>query len=124
VPGHFNSARSASAWAPAKGKDFQGAHVLGPWLVTADELDDVYALGMRATVNDALWCEGSTVSMHWRFEDMIAHASQDEFLRTGEIFGLGTVGGGSAAEKGHTLASGDVISLTVDGLGTLTNILG
>lgn len=106
---------------PAKGKDFDRAHVLGPWLVTADEVPDPYALAMRATVNGAEWTTGSTADMHWHFEDMIAHAARDETLLPLEVFGSGTVGGGSAAEVGKTLVDGDVVELSVDGLGTLRN---
>lgn len=104
---------------PAKGKDFDGAHVLGPWLVTADEIPDPYALTMRALVNGEEWTTGSTGDMHWRFEDMIAHASSAETLRPLEVFGSGAVGGGSAAELGTTLHAGDVVELSVDGLGVL-----
>jgi 2-keto-4-pentenoate hydratase/2-oxohepta-3-ene-1,7-dioic acid hydratase in catechol pathway len=109
---------------PAKGKDFAGAHVFGPWLVTTDEVPDVYDLVMRAEVNGAPWCESSTSTMHWRFEDMIAHASRNERLQVGEIFGSGTVGGGSAAERGTALARGDRVDLTMDRLGTLSNRVG
>lgn len=109
---------------PAKGKDFQRGHVLGPWLVTADEIDDVYALSMKATVNGQPWCDTSSSTMHWRFDRMIAHASMNETLVAGEIFGSGTVGGGSAAEMGKVLSKGDTVTLTMDKLGTLTNRIG
>ena len=108
---------------PAKGKDFDGAHVLGPMLVTADEIPDPYDLSMTATVNEEPWTTGSTSAMHWRFEQMIAHASRAETLRPAEVFGSGTVGGGSAAEVGRTLHAGDVVKLTVDRLGTLQNTI-
>jgi 2-keto-4-pentenoate hydratase/2-oxohepta-3-ene-1,7-dioic acid hydratase in catechol pathway len=108
---------------PAKGKDFDGAHVLGPWLVTADDVGDPYSLAMRATVNGREWTTGSSGDMHWRFEQMIAHASRGETLRTLEIFGSGTVGGGSAAEKGEKLRPGDVTELTVSRLGILRNTI-
>jgi 2-keto-4-pentenoate hydratase/2-oxohepta-3-ene-1,7-dioic acid hydratase in catechol pathway len=106
---------------PAKGKDFHGAHVLGPLVVTADELADPYALAMTGTVNGETWTHGTTADMHWRFEQMIAYASSDEPLRAGEVFGSGTVGGGSGAEQDRWLEPNDEISLTVAGLGTLTN---
>ena len=109
---------------PAKGKDFQKGHVFGPWLVTADEIPDIYALRMQATVNGQPWCDTSTSTMHWRFDQMIAHASMNEMLVAGEIFGSGTVGGGSAAEVGKSLAKGDKVVLTVDRLGTLSNAIG
>lgn len=109
---------------PAKGKDFQNGHVFGPWLVTADEIPDIYALRMQAAVNGQPWCDTSTSTMHWRFDQMIAHASMNEMLVAGEIFGSGTVGGGSAAEMGKSLAKGDTVVLTVDRLGTLSNAIG
>jgi 2-keto-4-pentenoate hydratase/2-oxohepta-3-ene-1,7-dioic acid hydratase in catechol pathway len=106
---------------PAKGKDFERGHVFGPWLVTADEIPDIYALRMQATVSGQPWCDTSTSTMHWRFDQMIAHASTNEKVVAGEIFGSGTVGGGSAAEMGKTLGRGDETVLTMDRLGTLTN---
>ncbi len=106
---------------PAKGKDFVGAHVLGPVVVTADELGDPYALALDGRVNGAQWTDGSTAPMHWRFESMIAYASRDERLQVGEVFGSGTVGNGSGAEQGRWLDPGDVVELTVPGIGTLRN---
>jgi 2-keto-4-pentenoate hydratase/2-oxohepta-3-ene-1,7-dioic acid hydratase in catechol pathway len=79
---------------------------------------------MSATVNGKLWTDSSTATMHWRFEEMIAHASRDEELVPGEIFGSGTVGGGSAMEMGSFLTHGDRVALTVERLGTLTNTVG
>ena len=70
-------------------------------------------------VNGEPWCGSDTSTMHWRFEDMIAHASR-ETGAYGEIFGSGTVGGGSAAEVGH-LQAGDQVELSMDLLGTLCN---
>jgi 2-keto-4-pentenoate hydratase/2-oxohepta-3-ene-1,7-dioic acid hydratase in catechol pathway len=106
---------------PAKGKDFVGGHVFGPYLVTLDEVGDPYTLGMRAYVNDTLVCDDSTATMHWKFEDMIAHASRSERLVVGEIFGSGTVGNGSGGERDLALHPGDTTRLEVDRMGTLTN---
>jgi 2-keto-4-pentenoate hydratase/2-oxohepta-3-ene-1,7-dioic acid hydratase in catechol pathway len=89
--------------------------------VTRDEIADVYNLAMNAEVNGSPWCSSNTGGMHWRFEDMIAHASRDEPLLPGEIFGSGTVGGGSAAERGEALKPGDLVTLRVDHLGVLSN---
>lgn len=109
---------------PAKGKDFEKGHVFGPWLVTADEIEDIYTLRMQASVNGQPWCDTSTSTMHWRFDQMIAHASTNEMLVAGEIFGSGTVGGGSAAEMGKSLAKGDKVVLSIERLGTLSNAIG
>ncbi|HZC25697.1 MAG TPA: fumarylacetoacetate hydrolase family protein, partial [Actinopolymorphaceae bacterium] len=106
---------------PAKGKDFLRGHVLGPCLVTADEVPDPYALSMTARVNGETWTHASSADMTWRFEQMIAHASRGERVRAGEVFGSGTVGGGSGAEQGRTLAVGDVVELEVERLGVLRN---
>lgn len=106
---------------PAKGKDFLAAHVLGPVVVTADELTDPYALRMTALINGEQWTEGSSSDMHWRFEQMIAYASRDELVRVGEVFGSGTVGDGSGAEQGKWLDAGDVVELTIETIGTLRN---
>jgi 2-keto-4-pentenoate hydratase/2-oxohepta-3-ene-1,7-dioic acid hydratase in catechol pathway len=106
---------------PAKGKDFWRGHVLGPWLVTADEVGDIYDMRMVARVNGEVWCDTRASTIYWRFEDMIAHASMCEYLRPGEVFGSGTVGDGSAMERGTALQAGDVVELEVDGLGLLRN---
>lgn len=106
---------------PAKGKDFVGGHVLGPVVTTADEIDDPYRLTMTGTVNGETWTIGNTSDLYWTYEQMIAYASRSEELRPGEVFGSGTVGDGSGAEQGRSLAVGDVIELTVAGIGTLRN---
>ena len=106
---------------PAKGKDFIGAHVLGPVIVTADEIKDPYDLSMKATINSEIWSQTSSSGMHWKFEQMIAYGSQDEELQVGEVFGSGTCANGSGAEQGKHLVSGDVIELEMSGLGKLRN---
>ncbi len=106
---------------PAKGKDFHNAHVFGPCLVTKDEIADPYDLAMTCRINGEVRCEENSGSIHWRYEDMIAHASSCERLAAGEIFGSGTVGNGSGAERGVFLQRGDIIELEVDGLGVLRN---
>ena len=106
---------------PAKGKDFIGAHVLGPVIVTADEIKDPYDLSMKATINSEIWSQTSSSGMHWKFEQMIAYASIDEELQVGEVFGSGTCANGSGAEQGKHLVSGDVIELEMSGLGKLSN---
>jgi 2-keto-4-pentenoate hydratase/2-oxohepta-3-ene-1,7-dioic acid hydratase in catechol pathway len=106
---------------PAKGKDFVRGHVLGPHLVTTDEIPDIYNLHMVARVNDEVWCDSNSGTIHWKFEQMIAHVSTDEVLRPGEVLGSGTVGGGSGAERGTLLRRGDVVELEVERLGLLRN---
>lgn len=106
---------------PAKGKDFLRAHVFGPHLVTVDELPDLDSLRMVCRVNGEIRCDESSGTMHWKIGDLIAHASHDEIVAPGEVFGSGTVGNGSGAEIGRSLTRGDIVELEVTGLGTLRN---
>jgi 2-keto-4-pentenoate hydratase/2-oxohepta-3-ene-1,7-dioic acid hydratase in catechol pathway len=111
----------AGGLGPAKGKDFDTGNVIGPWLVTADEVADPYDLTMVARINGEEWSRGNSGAMQHKFEDMIAHVSTDETLHAGEFFGSGTVGGGCGLERGRFLKPGDVIELEVSGLGVLRN---
>lgn len=106
---------------PAKGKDFDTGNVLGPWLVTADEIENPYALTMVARVNGEEWSRGNSNEMHHTFENMIVHVSNEETVRAGEFFGSGTVGGGCGLELGRFLNPGDVVELEISGLGVLRN---
>jgi 2-keto-4-pentenoate hydratase/2-oxohepta-3-ene-1,7-dioic acid hydratase in catechol pathway len=106
---------------PGKGKDFDNSNVLGPCLVTADELKDPYNLEMKVRVNGEEWGRGNSRDMHWKFEDCIAHASRAETLHPGEFFGSGTVGNGCGLEHMRFLQPGDVVELEVEGIGMLRN---
>ena len=106
---------------PAKGKDFDTGNVLGPWLVTADEIGDPYDLTMVARVNGEEWSRGHSGTMHHRFEDIIAFVSRSETLHPGEILGSGTVGGGCGLELGRFLNPGDAVELEVERIGVLRN---
>jgi 2-keto-4-pentenoate hydratase/2-oxohepta-3-ene-1,7-dioic acid hydratase in catechol pathway len=106
---------------PGKGKDFDTGNVLGPCLVTADELGDPYALEMKVRVNGEEWGRGSSGEMRWRFEDCIAHVARSETVHPGEFFASGTVGGGSGLEQMRFLSPGDVVELEVEGIGVLRN---
>ena len=108
---------------PTKGKDFDTGNVLGPWLVTADEIADPYALTMTAKVNGVEWSRGVSGDMHHKFEDILVHVSRDETVYPGEFLGSGTVGSGCGLEHGKFLAIGDTVELEVTGLGRLTNMV-
>lgn len=102
---------------PAKGKDF--ATSLGPYILTADELPDPYALTMQARVNGEVWSEGMTGTAHWKWHQMIERVSADETLYPGDILGSGTVGGGCGYELDRWIQPGDVVELSVTNLGLL-----
>ncbi len=106
---------------PGKGKDFDTGNILGPCLVTADEMTDPYKLKMEVRVNGERWGGGNSGEMRWKFEDCIAHVSRSETLVSGEFFGSGTVGSGCGLEQMRFLTPGDLIELEVEGIGVLAN---
>ena len=106
---------------PAKGKSFDGGNVMGPWVVTPDEIGDPYKLKMEARVNGKMRSQGVTEGMLFSFEEIIAHVSQDETLMPGEFIGSGTVGNGCGLELGWYLEHGDTIELEVEKIGILKN---
>jgi 2-keto-4-pentenoate hydratase/2-oxohepta-3-ene-1,7-dioic acid hydratase in catechol pathway len=114
-------AEMAGMLGPAKGKSFDAGNALGPYILTADEMPDPYALKATAQVNGVTWTDSSTRGMLHSFEDMIAYVSRAETLMPGEVFGSGTVNGGCGLEHDRFLKGGDVVELSVEGLGTLRN---
>lgn len=106
---------------PTKCKDFDTGNVLGPCLVTADEIPDPYNLVMTARVNGQEWSRGTSATMHWKFEDAIATITQSETLYPGEVIGSGTVGDGCGLEQDRFLKPGDIVELEVEKIGVLRN---
>ena len=119
---------------PCKGKDF--ASTLGPVLVTADELEPYrdaegfLGLAMTVEVNGREIGRDLLSNMAWPFEELVAHASRGTEVRPGDVLGSGTCGnGGCLAElwgrRGvqdpPPLRPGDVVTMTVEGIGTITN---
>ena len=126
---------------PAKGKDF--ASVLGPYLVTPDELsgnivneDDNgcnYNLEMTCSVNGKLLSKGNLKDMAWSFEKIIERVSYGASIYPGDIIGSGTVGTGCLLEINGTnklkhsdftemwLKENDVVEMEIENLGKITN---
>jgi 2-keto-4-pentenoate hydratase/2-oxohepta-3-ene-1,7-dioic acid hydratase in catechol pathway len=115
-----------------KGKDF--ANTLGPWIVTADELEqyrdgDRYDLDLRASINGRELGDDTLANMAWSFEELVSYASRGTWVRPGDVLGSGTCGAGCLMElwgrhgrDDHPpLKPGDTVSLSVQGMGTLTN---
>lgn len=104
---------------PFKGKDF--AWVLGPWIVTPDELGDPTNLQMQVVINDEVWAQSSPGAMKWSFPEMIAYTAQDERLNVGDVFGSGTVNQGCGFEIDRWIKEGDVVELQSERIGVLRN---
>tara|TARA_B100001564_G_scaffold29043_1_gene21432 strand:- start:846 stop:1823 length:978 start_codon:yes stop_codon:yes gene_type:complete len=125
---------------PAKGKDF--ANVIGPYLVTPDELKHKeintpfgkkYDLEMQCFVNGDLISSGNAKHMSWTFAEIIERASYGVELYPGDIIGSGTVGGGCFLEINGTkkrndknyverwLRQGDIIKMEIESIGNISN---
>ena len=126
---------------PAKGKDF--ASVIGPYLVTPDEIKDklidkgehgsIYDLKMSCFLNNQLVSEGNFKDMNWTFEQIIERVSYGTTIYPGDIIGSGTVGTGCLLEINGTgkikdsnynevwLKEGDVVKMKIDKLGEISN---
>lgn len=102
------------------GKWFDGFAPLGPWLVTADEVPDPQDLTIDLAVNGERRQHASTRHMIFSVAELIAHASRLTTLQPGDLIMTGTPAGVGAA-TGTYLRSGDVMTVTVGPLGTLTN---
>jgi len=130
---------------PAKGKDF--STVIGPWLVTPDELEqykvpakpghtgNAYNLEMKCVVNGKQVSAGNMADMDWTFAEIIERAAYGCDVLPGDVIGSGTVGTGCFLELNGTgvlnnadyepqwLQPGDLVEMEVTGLGMLGNII-
>jgi fumarylacetoacetate (FAA) hydrolase len=130
---------------PAKGKDF--STVIGPWLVTLDELHELeipakenhtgngWNLEMKCLVNGVQVSKGNLGDMDWTFAEIIERASYGVDLYPGDVIGSGTVGTGCFLELNGTgklndpnyveqwLQPGDVVEMEIDLLGKLSNTI-
>jgi fumarylacetoacetate (FAA) hydrolase len=130
---------------PAKGKDF--STVIGPWLVTPDELEQykttpkeghtgvTYNLEMKCVVNGKQVSSGNMADMDWTFAEIIERCAYGCDVLPGDVIGSGTVGTGCFLELNGTgllndpnyqpqwLQSNDLVEMEITGLGMLGNII-
>jgi 2-keto-4-pentenoate hydratase/2-oxohepta-3-ene-1,7-dioic acid hydratase in catechol pathway len=101
------------------GKSFDTFCPMGPWIVTADELDGRHTR-VRCWVNGELRQEGPTENMIFDIPTLIATVSRGITLYPGDVIATGTPAGvGMGFEPPRYLRSGDVVRIEVDGVGTL-----
>jgi 2-keto-4-pentenoate hydratase/2-oxohepta-3-ene-1,7-dioic acid hydratase in catechol pathway len=119
-----------------KAKDFD--NTFGPWIVTPDELEphrdgDRLDLSLQASINGEPLGEADTLSsMAWSFEELLAFSAHGASVQAGDVIGCGTCGNGCLMElwgrnqswtTPRPLRAGDVVTLEVEGIGTLTNTI-
>ncbi|MEO9527486.1 fumarylacetoacetate hydrolase family protein [Roseibium sp.] len=105
-----------------KGKAFDGSCPMGPWIVTADAIEDPHALPISLTVNGETRQDGNTADMIFDIETLIASLSEGMTLEPGDIIATGTPSGvGYAMDPPSFLKDGDTVTCKISGIGTLTN---
>jgi 2-keto-4-pentenoate hydratase/2-oxohepta-3-ene-1,7-dioic acid hydratase in catechol pathway len=102
------------------GKWLDGFAPLGPWLVTADEVPDAQDLPIELSVNGVVRQQGSTKQMIFGVAELVAFASRLMTLEPGDVLLTGTPSGVGMA-SGQFLAAGDRMTVSIGGLGVLTN---
>src|SRR5579871_3569874 len=105
-----------------RGKSPDTFFPIGPWLVTADEIPDPHTLDISLTLNGKTMQQSNTSNLIFRIPYLIAYLSQTMTLLPGDILSTGTPGGVGVFRKPPVfLKPGDTVSVTIAGLGTLTN---
>lgn len=110
-------------WARAKG--FDGSGPCGPFLVTAEEVEDPHNLAIRLRLNGKVMQSSNTKHLVFTVEALIQHISAMVTLLPGDIVSTGTPGGvGQYREPQVFLKPGDEVEVEIEKLGTLTNRCG
>ena len=111
-----------SGFGPQKSKHFTSS--LSEVAVTADEiLPRIDTLRGTVSINGSVVSTVSSAGMAHTLGEVLAHASRSEQLRPGELFGTGTLPGGSGMETGHWVRPGDTLELSIDGIGSIDHTI-
>jgi 2-keto-4-pentenoate hydratase/2-oxohepta-3-ene-1,7-dioic acid hydratase in catechol pathway len=109
---------------PTKGKDLDGGNILGPWIVTRDELGDPRDLTMALHVNGEEWSSYKSKGMAWSFADLLSYLSRGQRVHPGHVLTSGSYPGGSGLDLNRKLRRGDKAELRVSGIGALACTIG
>ncbi len=106
------------------GKSFDTHGPIGPWIVTADEIDDPHALGLRSYVNGEMRQQSNTSNMLANVWQQIAYLSTAFTLYPGDLIATGTPEGvGVGMNPPVFLQPGDVVRCEVDRIGAIENVV-
>jgi len=105
------------------GKWADGFLPMGPYVLTADEIDDVHNLELKLTVNGKIRQNANTSQMIYKVADIVSFLSHLMTLEPADVIATGTPAGVAVA-TGNFLEPGDRIEATIEKLGTLSNKLG
>ena len=104
-----------------KGKALDSALPLGPWLTTAEEIDDPQNLTLSLKVNGIERQRASTGDMVFTVPELIEYLSEGLTLLPGDLISTGTPAGVAAFSGAPFLKDGDTVEAAVEGIGSLTN---
>jgi 2-keto-4-pentenoate hydratase/2-oxohepta-3-ene-1,7-dioic acid hydratase in catechol pathway len=124
--GHDVSARDWQLGKPGKqwmaGKTFDTFAPVGPCVVTADEVPDPQALGIRLRLNGKTMQDSNTSQLIFPVDEVVSYLSRIFTLEPGDLIFTGTPPGVGMARKPPVwLQPGDIVEVEIDGLGTLRN---
>ena len=104
------------------GKSFDTHGPIGPWIVTADEIEDPHALRLRSFVNGEPRQDGNTSELVYNIWDQIAYLSTAFTLESGDLLATGTPDGvGVAMTPPSFLQPGDVVRCEIEAIGAIEN---
>ena len=105
-----------------QGKNFDRSGSIGPWLVTADEFVDLSDLRVTTRVNGEVRQADTTANLIFDFAYLISYISTWSGLKPGDVISTGTpIGAGARFDPPKWLVPGDVVTVEVSGIGTLSN---
>ncbi len=105
-----------------QGKNFDASGSIGPYLVSADEIDPAKPLHLVTKVNGEIRQDDTTANLIFSFAELIAYITIFTTLKPGDIIVTGTpVGAGARFDPPRWLVPGDVVEVSVPELGTLRN---
>lgn len=106
----------------ARGKSFDTFCPLGPWIVTKEEIDDPNNIGIRCIINDQTVQESKTSEMIFNVQNIVSNLSRSMTLLPGTVILTGTPDGvGFTRQPPLFLKVGDLVSVEIEKIGTLTN---
>jgi acylpyruvate hydrolase len=107
-----------------QGKAFDATTPLGPWLVTADELEPCEGLRITCAVNGDVMQDADTADLVFDAAELVAYVSQITVLRPGDVILTGTPGGVALGmDEPRWLRDGDVLTTVIEGIGELRNTI-
>lgn len=107
-----------------RSKSPDGFAPMGPWIVTDDEIADPMNLNVSCRVNGEVRQKSNTADMIHSIGRVIEFITEAMTLEPGDIIATGTPGGvGEHQKPPRFLKAGDVVETTIEGLGTLRNVM-